>query len=669
MTGNPVRITNTQFDDMSYLKFDKSQLINLERSLTTDMLRTNKMGAYSVTSLVDCNTSKYDGLLVVPVAEQNYDNYVLLSSLDETVIQHGAEFNMGLHRFNGNNYSPKGHKYIREFTMETVARTTYRVGGVVFSKERVFISDENRILIKYTIMEAHSPVTMRFKPLLAFRSVNSLTHENNQIHRDYESIANGINIQLYDNMPHLAMQFSDEKAVFISQPDWYRGIEYWREQERGYDYNEDLYVPGYFEIQMKKGMSVIFSAGISPADPSKLKKQYTDELRGRTSRLDFFNTLKNAGMQFYNRRNNGHYIMAGYPWFKCRARDEFISLPGIALSTDNIQLFHDVLTTAFEAIDAFIEGRPNPTQITELEAPDALLWLLWALEQYSLKTSLKQANKDYGDRIVILMNLIRDNKHPNLALNENGLLFTDGHNVPASWMNATLWGRPVLQRTGYLVELNALWYDLLRFYGEILSERGEKDLFEIVDYQAEYAKRSFIETFWNGNYLDDYVSNPDHNYEVRPNMLFAVSLPHSPLDRNQQRKVLSIVTRELLTPRGLRSLSPKSGQYKPICAGSEGDRSVSYHDGTAWPWLIGAFTEAYLKLHKHGGVFFLERITGGFESEMSNDCIGTLNEFYDGNPPFTARGAMSFAMSVAETLRAITILRDYTKQNDEGASL
>lgn len=645
---------------MSYLKFDKSQLINLEKSLTKDMLRTNKLGAYSVTTLVDCNTSKYDGLLVVPVAEQGYDNYVLLSSFDETVIQHGAEFNMGIHKYQGNNYSPKGHKYIREFTMETVACTTYRVGGVVFSKERVFISNENRILIKYTIIEAQSPITMRFKPMLAFRSVNELTHENGNINKLYSEIDNGINIQLYKHLPNLAMQWSKTNQ-FISRPGWYKNIEYWREQDRGYDFTEDLYVPGYFELTLKPKESIIFSAGTSPVETKILEREYNEEISGRTSRLDFFNTLKNAGSQFYNFRNKGHYIMAGYPWFKCRARDEFIALPGFALASDDIDLFRKVMDTALNAVDNFFDGKNNTSQITELEAPDALLWLIWALQQYAKKTSVAETNRRYGDWIIRIINYIRNNEHPNLTMNSNGLLFTNGNDKPASWMNGTAWGKPVLPRSGYLVEINALWYNALKFDAEISTERNDTYDVDILNYQAELAKNSFVTTFWNAEnkYLYDYVVGNEKNNEVRPNMIFAVSLPYSPLDKTQQKAVVDICTRELLTPRGLRSLSPKSGQYRPICTGNEIERSYNYHNGTAWPWLIGAFTEAYLKIHKHSGVFFIQRMIIGFESEMGQGCIGTLNEFYDGNPPYTPRGAMSFATSVAETLRALSILKQF----------
>src|SRR5574344_2813749 len=261
---------------MSYLKFDKTLLTNLEKSLDKKMLRTNKAGAYSSTTIIDCNTRKYHGLLVVPVPEIDRDNHVLLSSCDETVIQHGAEFNLGIHKYQGDYFSPRGHKYIREFHIDSVATTVYRVGGVILQKERILVSGENRVLVRYTLLDAHSATTLRLKPFLAFRNVNELTHENTKIHRDYQEVENGISCCLYDHYPNLVMQ-TNKQVAFVPEPDWYRGIEYYKEQERGYEYSEDLYVPGYFELSIKKGETVIFSAGTEPVAVRKLKRLFDDE--------------------------------------------------------------------------------------------------------------------------------------------------------------------------------------------------------------------------------------------------------------------------------------------------------------------------------------------------------------------------------------------------------
>ena len=275
---------------MSYLNFDKALLVNLERSLQKEMLRTNRAGVYNSTTLVDCNTRKYHGQLVLPIPQLGEDNYVLLSSLDETVIQHGAEFNLGLHKYGENHFSPNGHKYIREFDCEVIAKTTYRVGGVVLTKERLLVSFEPRVLIRYTLVECGAPVTMRFRPFLAFRSVNELTNENSRANADMNDCENGRVNCMYPEFPQLFMQFS-KSVTYSHNPMWYKNIEYQKEQERGYEYKEDLLVPGYFEVPMKKGESLIFAAGISEVKTSGLKTLWKKEMARRNARTDMFRSL------------------------------------------------------------------------------------------------------------------------------------------------------------------------------------------------------------------------------------------------------------------------------------------------------------------------------------------------------------------------------------------
>ena len=251
---------------MSYLKFDKNLLINLDQSLPKEILRTNKAGAYHCTTVTGCNTRKQHGLLVIPIKEMDNDNFVLLSSLDETVIQHGAPFNLGIHRYKNGVYSPNGHKYLREFNCDTVPKLTYRVGGVILTKEKVFVAHENRILIKYTLVEAHSPTTLQFQPFLAFRNAASLCMENDQLDTTYEETENGVSFCLYKGYPRLYMQFN-HKAEFVYEPHWYNGIEYIKDLAREEPFSEDLWVPGYFQLPIKKGESIIFSASKETAKP------------------------------------------------------------------------------------------------------------------------------------------------------------------------------------------------------------------------------------------------------------------------------------------------------------------------------------------------------------------------------------------------------------------
>ena len=644
---------------MSYLRFDKTLMTNLEESLPKEVLRSNRSGAYSCSTIVDCNIRKYHGLLVVPIPELDDENHVLLSSLDETVIQHGAEFNLGLHKYQGNNFSPRGHKYIREFDCQQVPTTIYRVGGVVLKKEQVFQHYENRIIIRYTLLEAHSATTLRLQPFLAFRSVREYTHENARASRDYQVVSNGIKTCMYPGYPELYMQLN-KKNEFIFKPDWYRGVEYPKEQERGYASNEDLYVPGYFEFTIKKGESVVFSAGLSEIKTSQLKQIADFEVNVRTPRDNFYHCLVNSAHQFYNQREGENYILAGYPWFKCRARDMFIALPGLTLTNNEVEQYELCMKTAEKAIRNFIAGEPLSVRIYEMEHPDILLWAIWCIQQYGKNTSSEQCIAKYGALVKDIMEYLVADGHPNLKIHENGLVYANGREKAITWMNSSVNGRPIVPRSGYIVEFNALWYNALKFYAKQCADQGLTAKAEEIEAKALLAGDSFKAVFLNEHgYLLDYVDGFMMDWSVRPNMIFTVAFDYSPLDAKQKKSVLDMCTKELLTPKGLRSLSPKSGGYNPMYVGPQIQRDYAYHQGTAWPWLAGFYMEACLRVYKNSRVSFVERQLVGYEEELFYHCIGTIPELFDGNPPFHGRGAISFAMNVAEIMRVVKLLEKY----------
>ena len=613
---------------MSYLRFEKAVMTNLQESLRRELL------------------------LVVPVPELDDENHVLLSSLDCTVIQHGAEFNLGLHKYQGNAFSPNGHKYIREFDASLVPTTTYRVGGVVLKKEVIFHHYEDRILIRYTLVDAHSATTLRFRPFLAFRSVRQFTHENATASREYHEIDGGIKTCMYAGYPDLYMQFS-KKNEFVFQPDWYRGVEYPKEQERGYASNEDLYVPGYFEMPIKKGESIVFSGSTSQIKTSSLKKLWDEEVEDRKPRDNFYNMLLCAAHQFHFRdrrsgtmekidKKDDRYLLAGYPWFKARARDTFIALPGLTLAIDEIDYFELVMRTAEKGLREFMEGKPLSVKIYEIEQPDVPLWCVWAIQQYVKEVGRDNGFKMYGKLLQDIVKYILDGGHPNLRLDDNGLLYSNGRDRAVTWMNSTANGRPVVPRSGYIVEFNALWYNALKFCASMAAEKGDTKGAEQLEAIAQKTKASFVDTFVNEyGYLLDYVDG---------NMM------------DQMKSVVDICTRELLTPKGLRSLSPKSGGYNPMYVGPQTQRDYAYHQGTAWPWLGGFYMEACLKLYKRSRLSFIERQLVGYEDEMDYHAIGTISELFDGNPPFHGRGAMSFAMNVAEILRTLKLIDKYSYQ-------
>lgn len=648
---------------MSYLKFDKTPMTNLQDSLFKEILLTNKLGAYACTTIPGCNIRKYHGLLVVPIPELDEENHVLLSSLDETVIQHGAEFNLGLHKYQGDNFSPKGHKYIYHFDWDRVPAILYRVGGVTLKKELLF--DQRgaaRIMVRYTLLEAHSETTLRLKPFLAFRSVRQFTHRNWAADTRFNEEDNGISMSLYASYPTLYMQLSKD-CSYEHNPDWYMGLDYPKERERGYESDEDLLVPGYFECSIKKGESVTFTASLEPMPSSKVNALWDREYEPLMEKKNFYQCLVRAAKQFHITSDGENYLIAGWPWFKCRARDMFVSMPGVTLSIGETALFETYMQTAEKALRDFMSGRGISVSISEVQQPDVLLWAVWALQQYARHTSNDACYEKYGNLLEEIMNYISTGCHPNLFLHDNGLVYSVGRTTAVTWMNSSSNGRPIVPRTGYIVEFNALWYNAQKFYAALLgSQQNEKASLESVKYEkmAERTAQSFRDTFVNEHgYLFDYVDGDEKNWSVRPNMIFPVAFDFSPLDRTQMKKVLDVCTKELVTPKGLRSLSPKSTGYNPIYAGPQSQRDFAYHQGTAWPWLMGFYLKAYLKVYKMSGLSFAERQLIGFEEELFYHCLGSLPELFDGNPPFHGRGAMSYAMNVSSILRAIRLIEQY----------
>lgn len=645
---------------MSYLKFDKNLLINLDQSLPKEILRTNKAGAYHCTTVTGCNTRKQHGLLVIPIKEMNNDNFVLLSSLDETVIQHGAPFNLGIHRYKNGVYSPNGHKYLREFNCDTVPKLTYRVGGVILTKEKVFVAHENRILIKYTLVEAHSPTTLQFQPFLAFRNAASLCMENDQLDTTYEETENGVSFCLYKGYPRLYMQFN-HKAEFVYEPHWYNGIEYIKDLAREEPFSEDLWVPGYFQLPIKKGESIIFSASTEPAKPRSFSTTFDKEAEERTKRTSFYNCLKNSAKQCYLKDGNNHYLLAGYPWFKIIARDLFVALPGTTLAIDHREDYEKIMKTALDALHKYIQTGETDKTIQDIHLPDIPLWAAWCIQQYFKFFGASETIEKYGKALEEIINFILDEKQRNLYINEDGLLSTNGTIESVTWMDSTFNGKPLLPRTGFIVEFNALWYNALMFASTLFKDAEQKPA-RIQEWEAlaERLKVAFTNTFMNDyGYLYDYVDGTYTDLSVRPNMIIAAGCDFSPLDRVQRKKILDIVTRELLTPMGLRTLSPKSYGYNPFFEGNPERRAHVYFNGPTRPWLTGFYTDAYLKVFGRSGVAFLRRMLIGYEDDMTKGCIGSLSELYDGNPPYTGHGAISFAPNIGEVLRSIYALKSF----------
>lgn len=638
----------------TYLKFDKDRMVNLEYSLEREILRTNRRGAYHCTTLVECNTRKQHGLLVMPVKSFGNSSHVLLSSFDETVIQHGAEFNLGIHKYDGDNYCPMGHKYIREFFCESLPRTLYRIGGIILSKEKMFSLESNSIYIRYKLLDSHSPTTIRFKPFLAFREVNSLSVENYDANLGYREIENGIVMRMYAGYPDLHMLFN-KKVKFIYDPHWYKGIEYKKDLDEGLPYKEDLFVPGYFETNIENGETIVFCASdTSCENPSLLPDAIAEGIKLRTPRSSFFNCLKNSGSQFYYRPSADElYIQSCYPWGGVNARDQFMALPGLSLYIDKPEIFDEVLDTALPQIYRFMEGETVCGFLSDISDPHVLLIIVKSLIKLS-ETNREHFLNKYADLVSDIIDFYLDGKSKFVHLLNNKLLYLDRE---FSWMVSPKGDTSIIHRCGCLVELNAFWYNSLKFEVENAESRADKARAARINNIAETVKESFINTFINEcGYLYDYVDGDYADWSVRPNMLLAISVEYPLLDKSQSKIILDIVTKELLTPKGIRSLSPKSSGFRPRFEGSKNEKAFSMFNGGSWPWFLGSYIESYLRIFHLSGISFLERMLIGIEEEMANDCIGSLSEVYDGSLPYRGHGAVSSAINVAGVIRALRVL-------------
>ncbi|MCF6366574.1 MAG: glycogen debranching enzyme N-terminal domain-containing protein [Bacteroidales bacterium] len=636
---------------MSYIKIEKDKLVNLEYALNRELIRSNRAGSYASTTLNGCNTRKYHGLLVSPI--KNGNKHVLLSTLDETIVQRGKEFRLSIHQYPDNVFFPHGHRYLAAFETEPIPAKTYRVGGVILKKELLLVQEEERILIKYTIEDAHSPTILRLQPLLAFRHIHELSRENMSVNIKTTEVQNGIKYRMYNTYPFLYMQTS-KNVKFITAPDWNKNIMYQEEQKRGYEYTEDLFTIGFFDINVKKGDEIIFSAGLTEAKTRGLNKKFNSEVNKRTPRTNFENNLLNSAQQFIIKEKKDNCIIAGFHWYSAKMRESLIALPGLTLYNNDT----DTFTRIFDSLlKKFLYDKKE-------YSPDIPLLIIRTLQEYiSFADDCESVWKKYGKKILLIFRNVKDGKYK-AVLHDNGLLYIPEEYPVSTWMNEYSDGKPVTPRTGFVVEINALWYNTLQFLSGISDLNNSKTLKNEISNLPQKAKHFFNIIFINeqAEYLYDFVNNSEQNDDIRPNQIFAASLPYSPLSDKTKKDVLKKVEKHLLTAKGLRTLSPKNVKYKGKYKGCENTRNNARHQGTVHPWLIGEYCNAWMNLYHREGIDYVEKIYKQFENEMNEHGLGTISELYDGNPPHKPNGAISYAPSISALLR-IKMLTDKCKLN------
>ena len=646
---------------MAFLKFNKSELVNLEYSLKREIIAANETGAYCNTSIVACNTRRYHGLLAVPVDELGGGKYMLLSALDESLVLRGKQFNLGIHCY-GDTYDPKGHKYIVDFDANPVPVITYKVGGILFTKTIMMVPDNDQVLIKYELLEAPSKLTLMLKPFLAFRSVHSLTNQNPEAYTGYDEIDSGVAFRLYDGFPYLNMQISGQ-AAFKSQPYWYSGVTYSDEYRRGFDCREDLFVPGSFSLEMKPGDSVVFSASVNEINPRGLKRKFTDTLKKMAVIEDYEGLLAHNAELFKVHHNGKSRINAGFSWLETGLlRETIASLPGLTLyANGSCEEFEQILDTLIADEEERLFRRT-----TQCEAP---LRLTETIQQYiRFCGKERQVWKKYGETLKKIIESYAPGQRKEIAMHPNGLLWAQMDGVALSWMNAYVYGNPVTERAGYQVETNAYWYNALCFAIDMENKYGaKKDNAFVARWTPvrDMVKENYQPMFWREEwgYLVDFVGNGPVSQAVRPNMLIPAYLEYCPVDDEVISEIVMTINDELLTRRGLRSLSPRNEAYKGVYEGSQIDRDLAYHQGCAFPDLLAPYIDLCFRMM--GSTFYgrAKYLVEGFFEDISKHGVGAFSELYDGDPPHEPHGAIASAMSTAALLQIVHVMKQYHKED------
>tara|TARA_Y100000782_G_C10185802_1_gene266459 strand:- start:3085 stop:5037 length:1953 start_codon:yes stop_codon:yes gene_type:complete len=643
---------------MAYITFDHNELVNLKYSLDREIVKTNRFGGYASSTLVNCHTRKYHGLLVVPQPQIDHEKHVLLSSLDEVIVTDEGSFNLGIHKY-PEQYHPKGHKYLSGYTIAPIPQWSYRVGDIKFTKGIIFESKAHRVLIKYKVDEASKPFKIRLHPFLAFRNFHALSKANVFINTRYQEDETSIQFHPYSGYTPIHFQLT-APYNYVHAPDWYYNIEYDKERERGYPYQEDLWVPGYFEVELKAGDEFVISAGLEPRSIRGLKTQYTKELKKRTIIDSFQAALTNAAQQLIEKNESGTRVCAGLHWFGSWGRDTFIALPGLTLPFDKTDVFKDVIKTQLKDLKNGLFPNIGYGENAAYNAVDASLWFIWSLQQLAAHTGKKhKVWKKYKKPIQEILYAYKNGTENNIHMTDEGLIWAGEAGKALTWMDAVVHGHPVTQREGMPVEINALWYNAVCFALSLTDDDEDEQFLEDFEHLPYLIKQSFIQHFWidEEGYLADVITPNGRDTSMRPNQIFACSLPHNMLSDEMKAMILEQVKTQLLTPRGLRTLSPRHAAYKGVNQGDQSTRDNAYHQGTVWVWLFGHFAEAWLNLYKCQGIDFIKKWLTDFEPHIKEAGIGTVSEIFDGDPPNRPKGTISQAWSISELLRVHQIIQ------------
>jgi len=654
---------NAAVQDREEFRVSADVLHDFEAACRLEWLETNGIGGLASSSVICANTRRYHSLLTVTTP--THGRLVLLNKLEDVLHVRGVAYPLSCNRYPGTVY-PQGHLLLDEFQARPAPTWHFHLGPVRLTKRLALAQGADTVAVEYTLSGDAEAALLELHPLLSFRDHHSLTHENQDAALDLEVGGDELTVRLYPGLPVLRFAHFD---AFGPVPDWYRHFEYAVEQYRGLDYREDLFCPGALTLRLKAGQRAGVVATIEEGDPPLAADIVAAEVERKqrlvsTSPVDapLGRALTVAADQFVVRLHGKRTtILAGHHWFTDWGRDTMISLPGLCLATGRHREAREILAAFAGLCDGgMIPNRlPEADQAPDYNTVDASLWMFAAVHEFVQATGdLQFVREKLWDCLRSIIDGYRFGTRYRIHQDADGLVLAGEADTQLTWMDAKVGGWVVTPRPGKAVEICALWYNALRTNEDLAVRLGSVSLAGLGK-QAEQTRAAFNEAFWNAGTgcLYDVIRNGERDPAIRPNQLLAISLPYPVLDEARWQSVLDVCERELLTPVGLRSLSPSDPAYRGHYGGDQWQRDGAYHQGTVWGWLLGPFLSAYLKVYRDAGRERARELLRGLEDHLHDAGLGTISEIFDGDPPHPPRGCVAQAWSVAEALRVLAELQ------------
>ena len=643
---------------------DKSICSDLHEASSREWLETNGIGGFACSSITGANRRRYHALLIA-ATKPPVGRVVLLSKLEETLLIDGRRFDLSTNQYPGVVH-PRGFEFLENFRLDPFPIFTFEVDGVEIEKSVFMVYGSNATVVQYRLLNAspRDAVCLEVRPLVAFRDYHATTRANNDIRREFLSHPNLISYSAYPALPSLHL--AHNATTIAKTGDWYYNFQYEIERERGLDFTEDLFNPFALTFSLQSSESASVIAATEPFDIERADALRKDELHRRNEIASasslgepFAIALTSAADQFLAKRGEDWTVLAGYPWFTDWGRDTMIAFPGLTLHTGAADVARSVLKNLAGFMDqGMLPNRfPEHGEAPEFNTVDATLWYFEAVRKYVEATSdLDFLRELYPVLVDIIHWHIRGTRY-GIKLLDNGLLNADEPGVQLTWMDAKVGSWVVTPRSGKPVEIQALWYNALKIMETWAHQFGHNDDQRQFRTISSLLHQTFNRVFWNEKEksLYDVVNGGAPDPSIRPNQIFALSLHHPLVTGERAKLILEMVQRELLTPYGLRTLSPRDPKYLGRYDGDMRSRDSAYHQGTVWPWLLGPFFSAYVKVHGRNEAV-QKRLLNWLEPLKQHLCeegLGQVSEVFDGDPPHRPGGCFAQAWSVAEILRTL----------------